>query len=115
MSLSIVAFSQLKIDSGLVAHYNFNKNTDNQASAHSNGTKTGGVYVSGRTSSDSSAIDFDGANDYVDVAIDSFLLTEFTYSLWTKTDGFPSNGDCSTMINVGGFGGDQGIRNIVFI
>lgn len=103
-------FSQTNLNNGLVAHYNFNKNTKNQVGNHSNGTNYGGVYADGMTGADSSSMMFDGVNDYVEVGIDSFLSKECTYSLWTKTLAFPKNGDCATMINVGGYGGDQGIQ-----
>jgi hypothetical protein len=109
-SLTYLGFSQVNLDSGLIAYYNFNNNTQNQAASHSHGTKNGAVYTKGRVGADSSAMYFDGINDNVDISIDSFLLKEFTYSLWTKTDGIPPNGDCSTMLGVGGSGGDQGIQ-----
>lgn len=105
--LSFNSFGQVKLDSGLIAFYNFNNNVQNQAGNHSDGTLVGATYSTSKSSADSSCLKFDGVNDYVQIPIDSFVLNTYSYSLWTKTITIPSPSTCKNILSIGGAGGDQ--------
>ncbi|BAY25489.1 hypothetical protein NIES2100_52950 [Calothrix sp. NIES-2100] len=87
--LSNAEFQQLAgelLKQGLIAHYPFNGNAQD-ASGHSlHGTVYGATLTTDRFGNSNSAYQFDGIDDYIEIAHNELLnLTEnFTISLWIK-------------------------------
>ena len=107
---TVTLFAQIDLKKGLVAEYTFNNNVKNQAGNHSHGMLSGGKYVGGKNLSDFNCLSFDGINDNVILAIDSFTHEEYSYSLWTRPSKIPRKGKSEIIFDIGGFGGDQLIQ-----
>lgn len=96
---------------GLVASYSFSGNAKDESGKNNNGDVHGATLTFDRFGNPNSAYDFDGINDYI--AINSKVLSglnEYTYSLWAKPKGTPTNGG-GMMLSVGDVlnNSDQGL------
>jgi hypothetical protein len=82
----VITLITKSLSEGLIAHYPFNGNAEDQTANHFDGLVHGAVLTTDRKGIDSSAFLFDGINDYINVPHDSALnlLGNFTISLWTK-------------------------------
>ncbi|MFY0690209.1 MAG: cadherin domain-containing protein [Cyclobacteriaceae bacterium] len=84
---------------GLVAYYPLNGNANDSTDNNNDGILGDGTTPStyptlstDRFGNANSAFDFDGADDYIEVAYSANLNSdEFTVSVWVKPDGNPSN------------------------
>ena len=79
-------YSQVNLDSGLVAYYPFNGNADDATANGINGTIYGAIPTNDRFGNPQSAFHFDGIDDYIDLANPPILnLHEaITVSAWAQ-------------------------------
>jgi len=70
---------------GLIAWYPFNGNANDESGNGKNGTIFGASLVSDRSNVSSSAISFDGVNDYVSLGT-YFNFFNFSISMWVKPE-----------------------------
>ncbi|WP_293116023.1 hemopexin repeat-containing protein [Moorena sp. SIO4G3] len=81
---------------GLVAHYSFNGNANNETSNAHRGIVHGATLTSDRFGNGRSAYQFDGINDYIELPTAPSLKLKnhsFTVSAWVCVSSFPSEGD----------------------
>ncbi len=71
-------------EQGLVAYYPFNGNADDESGNGNYGTVQGATLTIDRFGKPNSAYSFDGLDDYVEMQ-SPLTLSEFTFSLWIKT------------------------------
>src|SRR3989339_813494 len=75
--------SLINLDSGLVAHYPFNGNADDESGNNNNGTVNGAQLTTDRFGNVEKAYSFDGTGSYIEVADNSTLGPEkITISAW---------------------------------
>jgi hypothetical protein len=77
--------AQVNLDSGLVAHYPFNGNANDESGNDNHGTVMGAVLTSDRFGSDNSAYEFDGMASYITIGSSPTLespSTELTQGAW---------------------------------
>ncbi len=75
------------ITTGLLAFYSFDGNVNDVSGNNRNGTAIGGLtYTTNRTGTANKAAIFDGVDDGVDTPYTQSNLSEFTVSVWVKTD-----------------------------
>src|SRR3989339_718878 len=92
--LLIVGMAVASIDDGLVAHWSFDEGSgstlhDGTGNGHDGTLMNGPVWVDGKRGG---ALQFDGADDYVDAGTKSLGLTsELTVSSWIKITGTNSS------------------------
>lgn len=60
-------YSQVKLDSGLVAFYPFNGNSDDESGNGNDGTVMGAMLTADRFGTDNSAYEFDGYSSYISI------------------------------------------------
>ncbi|MCD4818680.1 MAG: hypothetical protein K8S23_08305 [Candidatus Cloacimonetes bacterium] len=74
----------LDFDTGLVAHYPFNENADDESGSGNDGMVNGASLAMDRFENYNSAYDFDGYNDYIFGSANSALnlTTQMTISVW---------------------------------
>ena len=71
---------------GLVAHYPFNGNANDESINSNDGTVTGATLTTDRFGNANSAYSFDGVDDYIEVSGNSSLLNDsLSLSLWFKS------------------------------
>ena len=80
------------LNEGLVAHYPFSGNANDESGNGNNGTVNGATLTNDRFGNEDCAYSFDGEDDYIDINI--FNLNSFTISLWMKSSqtNFPHYG-----------------------
>jgi len=78
------------LTNGLVAYYPFSGNANDGSGYNNNGTVYGATLTTDRFGNPNSAYNFDGVDDYVDVAapITINLETNYTASAWIETNTF---------------------------
>ena len=79
----------MSIDDGLVSHYPFNGNANDESGNGNDGTVVGAVLTTDRFGNTDSAFSFDGVDNYVEIPDDSifdFNDKGFSLALWIKTD-----------------------------
>ncbi|MCW8817038.1 MAG: T9SS type A sorting domain-containing protein [Ignavibacteriaceae bacterium] len=81
-------YSQVNLDSGLVAYYPFNGNANDESGNGNNGIVTGAVLSSDRFNIIESAYSFNGNGDFIDIGFLSQLngSLELSISIWVKKD-----------------------------
>lgn len=90
--------AQSVIDSGLVACYPFNGNTNDEKNSLFNGINSGAVLTADRFGNENSAYYFDGINDFIMIGYDLRLEPDsFTITLWVKLQS--SSNATSTIIS----------------
>ena len=73
------------LSDGLVAHYSFSGNADDESGNGNDGTVFGATLTTDRFGNPNSAYSFDGINDYIVLPNESsFDLTEFSIVMWVK-------------------------------
>ncbi len=81
------AISEVVVSStGLIAHYPFNGNANDESSNGLNGVVDGAVLTSDRNGNSNSAYFFDGINDEITIDSELFSSEVFTVSAWVKTN-----------------------------
>lgn len=87
---------------GLMAHFPFNGNANDQTLNANNGTVYGATLVMDRFGNPNSAYSFNGSTDYISVpssaSIASFPNGQ-TISMWLKVTALPTNGMENTIID----------------
>lgn len=80
--------AQVNLDSGLVAHYPFNGNANDESGNSFDGTVFGATLTSDRFGLGSSAYSFDGIDDYINVPGNSTFNgpTSFSVSVWFNSN-----------------------------
>ncbi len=71
---------------GLVAHYPFNGNANDESGNGHNGTVNGATLTTDRFDNTNSAYGFDGVDDHINVGNIGLTYSEFSISLWVMTD-----------------------------
>jgi hypothetical protein len=109
--ISATTIAQIPTD-GLVAHYPFNANANDESTNSNNGTVNGATLTEDRFGNTSSAYSFDGIDDFI--ALPNFPSTPvLSVSLWVKRI---SNIDTVQLWDNGGAGGgyvEAGIRLLI--
>ena len=91
MDPSPVATVTLTILPGLVAYYPLQGNAHDVNGGH-DGTMYGPVNAEDRYGNPQGALEFDGIDDYIELADESsFDLTDFTISMWVRIETLPIN------------------------
>ncbi|MFO8066089.1 MAG: LamG-like jellyroll fold domain-containing protein [Bacteroidales bacterium] len=88
--LVITSFAQVDLTDGLVAHYPFNGNADNEAADEFHGTTQNNPAVTnGRLGIEDQAYNFNGTNQYISFDPENPIISSptFTISAWAKMDG----------------------------
>lgn len=84
ISLSLNA----QINTGLVAYYPFNSNTNDMTVNANNATLNGATLTTDRLGNANSAYSFDGVNDFINIPnIAAYNSTSYSVSLWYKYNG----------------------------
>ncbi len=96
---------------GLVAHYPFNGNANDESGNGNDGTVNGATLAVDRFGTANSAYSFDG-DGYIRKSDLSLALEDFTISLWLNATDIPSWYRQAFSIHSGGGGGNAGDRNI---
>ena len=87
-------YSQININSGLVANYPFSGNANDTGPFLNNGIVHGATLTTDRFGTPNSAYHFDGLDDYIDVDADSNLSAsnyQLSISLWVKIESFDTS------------------------
>ncbi|MBI4647080.1 MAG: hypothetical protein HY738_10945 [Bacteroidia bacterium] len=93
--IGLSGFSQVNLDSGLVAKYYFNGNADDESGNGNNGTVNGATLSTDRFGNINSTYSFDGIDDYIVVPHSSSLdlTTAITRCAWIRPTAF-YQGEC---------------------
>jgi hypothetical protein len=99
------------INSGLVACYPFNNNTNDQTSINGNGTNNGATLTVDRFGAVNSAYNF-GAGKSIAIPATTLSSNAYTYAMWVKINTLPPSGSLASIISIGNSGilGDQCIN-----
>ena len=78
----------IQLDEGLIAHYPFNGNANDESGNHYDLSVNGAVLSSNRFGESSKAYSFNGVSSYMTIPklLKADSLREFTISLWVKTE-----------------------------
>lgn len=88
---TINAFSQVNIDSGLVAYYSFADTVNDESIFNNHGIVHGAIKTDGYDGVPNSAYYFDGVDDYIEINADSNLAAstyQLSISVWVKISVF---------------------------
>ncbi len=88
VTITVAPITVIDLGSGLVAHYPFNGNANDETGNGHDGVVNGATLTSDRFGNENSAYHFDG-NDYISVADDpsfTFGTNPFSLSLWINLD-----------------------------
>jgi hypothetical protein len=80
-------FSQVRLDSGLVAYYPFNGNAQDESGNENHGTVVGAVLTTDRSGNPDAAYEFDGESTYITIPGSASLqtpTTELTELAWVN-------------------------------
>lgn len=94
MLYASIAIAQIPTN-GLIAHYPFTGNANDQSSNLNNGTVHGATLTADRFGNGNSAYSFNGTGDYIQVPHTSSLVfpsDSFSISFWMKVDAWPTDG-----------------------
>ena len=76
------------LTTGLIAHYPFNGNANDESGNGYHGTVIGAMLTADRNNNAASAYEFDGTNDYISIgALDVPSWSAYTVSAWFLNDG----------------------------
>lgn len=88
MLLSFVGTSLAGIDDGLIAHYPFNNDADDETGNGYNGTVNGAIITEDRFGNPLSAYSFDGMTSYIDIGTGlDFPCGDYAVSVWFLNNG----------------------------
>ncbi|MBC7696225.1 MAG: LamG domain-containing protein [Burkholderiales bacterium] len=94
LTLGVFAMAQIPT-TGLVAHYSFSGNANDQSGNSNNGTVNGATLTTDRFGNTNSAYFFNGTSGYIDVPHSSsltFTANAISVSFWAKISSVPSSG-----------------------
>lgn len=100
---SVIVYSQVNLNYGLIAYYPFNGNTNDESGYGNNGIPHNITMLPDRFGTPNSAASFNGTNSYIEI-LDNILLhfgtSDYSYSFWLK---YPSQQggthDYSSVVN----------------
>jgi gliding motility-associated-like protein len=107
--VSLRANSQINLNDGLIGCYPFSGNVFDLSGNANHGTVNGAKLTSDRFGNPSSAYDFDGIDDFIEITSKGLELNVFSYSAWVKPKSLPSSGQAMFIFSVGSAYGDQHI------
>lgn len=86
--IPVFSYSQVNLQNGLVAKYQFNQSLNDSGPNNLNATGFGGpTYINDRNNNQNSAISLDGIDDHIKIANNSlfdFSQGNFSISFWVK-------------------------------
>jgi len=91
LSCLMVGNAQAGLNDGLVAHYPFNGNANDESGNNNHGTVNGATLTLDRFENANSAYSFDGKDSHISVADSSSLhfgINSFSFSLWINANTF---------------------------
>lgn len=109
LSIAICGIANAQLTDSLQACYSFTGNATDETGNGYNATVVNATLTADRFSSPNKAYAYDGTTNYINLPGNSFLNTEYSYSVWVKTNSIPSFGGSSYVISVGSTSGDQAI------
>ena len=110
--LPIFSFGQVNLKNGLVAHYPFNANANDETGNGNDGDIHGATLTSDRFGNINSAYSFNGVDNFILISADQLQNNDFTYSLWMKPLSIPGDGSFNFIFSIGSQnidGGGQGL------
>ena len=107
--VSCNCFGQVDLIKGLVGKYCLDGDAQDQSSNQNHGTVYGALPVVDRFGNPNSAYEFDGINDYIQIAPKNNLTVNWTLSCWYYVNQNPGNGTSKELLNLGGGIADGGI------
>lgn len=114
------------LDDGLVAHYPFNGNANDESGNGNNGTVNGATLTDDRFGNSDSAYSFDGVNNYISVGQFNLSYTQISVSVWvflrSHTGGSPevigvhnsSPSEHALQLEIGGSSNNQSSNSIMW-
>lgn len=97
------------INSGLLACYRLNNNTDDASGNSRHGTPNSMSYTTDRLNAVSQAASFNGSGSNSEISYTAFQVPSFTYSLWVNITALPTSGNYYSAISIGNVTMDQAI------
>lgn len=97
------------INSGLLACYRLNNNTDDASGNSRHGTPNSMSYTTDRLNTANQAASFNGTGSNSEISHTAFQVPEFTYSLWVNISALPASGSYYSAISIGNVTMDQAI------
>ncbi len=89
------------ISSGLIAHYYFNTNANDQTSGKRNGKLNGPItFVTSRDNKQVNAAAFNGKNTFINMSGANLINDSSTVSIWFQVSRFPNAGDTAVFLSV---------------
>ncbi|MDA3867097.1 MAG: T9SS type A sorting domain-containing protein [Salinivirgaceae bacterium] len=86
MCIGFTINAQIDLQEGLVAHYPFNSNANDESGNGDHGFVNGATLVPDRFDNVNSAFNFDGYNDYIECGGDAIFDGSVSVSLWVYFD-----------------------------
>ena len=77
-----------QVTDGLVAYYPLNGNTDDESGNGNDGLEYGASLTNDRFGNENSAYNFDGLDDYINLGLEVFQPSEYSFSLWFYAHSF---------------------------
>lgn len=105
----IAGYAQVDLERGLVGCYPFSGNAKDYSPLANDGRVTGARLAPDRFGNANSAYDFDGIDDVIEISPKDLQLNNFTYSLWARPNGIPSDRTAWFFFSIGSDLGDQHI------
>ncbi|KAA0992210.1 LamG-like jellyroll fold domain-containing protein [Dyadobacter aurulentus] len=105
----ITGHAQVDLTRGLVGCYPFSGNAKDYSPLANDGTVTGAKLVADRFGNANSAYEFDGIDDVIEISPNNLQLNNFTYSIWARPNGIPTERTAWFLFSVGSDLGDQHI------
>lgn len=105
----ITGHAQVDLTRGLVGCYPFSGNAKDYSPLANDGKVTGAKLVPDRFGNANSAYNFDGIDDVIEISPKDLQLNNFTYSIWARPNGIPTERTAWFLFSVGSDLGDQQI------
>jgi hypothetical protein len=83
------AFSQINLQSDLIACYSFEGNANDGTGNNNHGTVNGATLTTDRFGNQNNAYQFNGSNSYISIPTSQLLNNNYTYSIWIKLSSLP--------------------------
>jgi gliding motility-associated-like protein len=107
MLCHLSGFAQMPTN-GLVGCYPFSGTANDYSGHGNNGTVYNASLTIDRFNRNNNAYSFNGSGSYISLSpVNSFLLGNFTYSVWVKVSSYPSSNSSSCIISIGSNSGEQ--------
>ncbi len=91
-----------ELDNGLIAHYPFNGNANDESGFERHGTVNNAILTTDRKGQNNSAYNFNGTNAYINIPkTEGMANGNFTFSVWVKLTKLPTNSNSFCPISIG--------------